>query len=152
SIMQRSDERILTTHVGSLVRPRALHAKQSNGSSDETSEAERDSSLAAAVDEVVSTQVAKGIDVINDGEFGKSSWSAYMLDRISGFEVRPERMQPAAWLGRDRERFADFFADEMPVGKSGAPMEACVGPISYRDTSKIERDIRNLQHAVAAAR
>src|SRR5690606_23612891 len=119
-LMQRSDDRILTTHVGSLVRPPALHIKQSSESTDGDA-AQHDNSLAAAVDEVVSMQVAKGIDVVNDGEFGKSSWSAYMLDRISGFEVRQERMQPAAWLGRDRERFADFFADEMPVAKSGMP-------------------------------
>lgn len=149
--MQRSDDRILTTHVGSLVRPPALHIKQSSESTDGDA-AQHDNSLAAAVDEVVSMQVAKGIDVVNDGEFGKSSWSAYMLDRISGFEVRQERMQPAAWLGRDRERFADFFADEMPVAKSGMPVEACVGPISYRDTSKVERDITNLQHAAKIAR
>jgi 5-methyltetrahydropteroyltriglutamate--homocysteine methyltransferase len=70
-----------------------------------------------------------------------------MLERINGFEIRPDRLKPLEWLGSDRERFADFFAREMPYVAEGMPTEACVGPISYRGSSAIARDIENLQHA-----
>jgi 5-methyltetrahydropteroyltriglutamate--homocysteine methyltransferase len=151
--MQRSDDRILTTHVGSLVRPPELQGGPEDRDDDTADSArKRESSLRAAVDEVVRKQVEVGIDVVNDGEFGKSSWSAYILDRIDGFEIRPEQLQPLDWLGRDRERFADFFAGEMPFAGTGMPTEACVGPIAYRDGSSVERDIANLRHAATIAR
>jgi 5-methyltetrahydropteroyltriglutamate--homocysteine methyltransferase len=139
--MQRSEDRILTTHVGSLVRPPELRASQPPTATQ----------LRAAVDEVVRRQVETGLDVVNDGEFGKSSWSAYMLDRISGFELRPERPKPLDWLGGDRERFAEFFAQEMPYALDGMPTEACTSPITWRGSAVVERDVANLRHALAAA-
>ena len=69
--------------------------------------------------EVVSRQVKAGIDVVNDGEFGKSGWANYSLERLSGFEPRPDKLYPAVWLGRDRIRFADFMAAEFPRGTVG---------------------------------
>ena len=78
--MKRSTERILTTHVGSLIRPQALQdflrAKQAGKPYDT---AAYDKCLTASVAEVVHKQAEVGIDVISDGEFGKSiSWSQYV--------------------------------------------------------------------------
>jgi 5-methyltetrahydropteroyltriglutamate--homocysteine methyltransferase len=136
--MRRSEERILTTHVGSLIRPADLNGV-------ETSDAER---LRAAVAQVVRQQVDLGIDVVNDGEFGKSSWASYILERISGFEIRENEPKPAEWLGRDRERFADYLAETMPFAVTGMPTEACVGPIEYRDERPLRAALDNLLAAI----
>src|SRR5580704_19712509 len=86
--MKRSTDRILTTHVGSLIRPQALQdflrLKQAGKPYDT---AAYDKCLTSSVAEVVHKQAEVGIDVISDGEFGKSiSWSQYVLERLSGFE------------------------------------------------------------------
>jgi 5-methyltetrahydropteroyltriglutamate--homocysteine methyltransferase len=140
--MRRSTERILTTHTGSLPRPAGL-LEATNG-------AAHDARLAEAVAEVVRQQLAAGLDIVNDGEFGKSSWAAYVLERISGFEVRRDELIPLNWLGRDRERFSDFFAKEMPNALTGSPTEVCVGPITYQGQAFIQRDVRNLKAALPA--
>ncbi|MBN1239706.1 MAG: cobalamin-independent methionine synthase II family protein [Gammaproteobacteria bacterium] len=138
--MRRSEDRILTTHVGSLIRPPELYAPDLG-----------DETLRGAVAVIVARQVQTGLDVVNDGEFGKSGWSSYALDRISGFEVRADRRKALDWLGRDRERFSDFFAREMPEALTGAPTEACIGPIEWRGDESIGRDVENLRRAAEAA-
>src|SRR6202140_392230 len=112
--MNRSTSRILTTHVGSLIRPDALQdflrAKQGGKPFDE---AAYDKCLTSSVAEVVRRQAEAGIDVVSDGEFGKSiSWSQYVLERLSGFERRPIKAgaNPSA-RGADRTRFAEFYAE-----------------------------------------
>jgi 5-methyltetrahydropteroyltriglutamate--homocysteine methyltransferase len=142
--MRRSENRILTTHVGSLIRPPELGEGVSRGVSAETQ-------LREAVKDVVARQVRLGIDIVNDGEYSKSSWSAYILERLSGFEVRQNQLQPLYWLGRDRVRFADFFAQEMPFSATGMPAEVCVAPIEYRDDGSLGRAIATLKQAVSAA-
>src|SRR5688572_11872097 len=111
--MRKSAKRILTTHVGSLIRPEPLlpfiRAKQSNQPYDD--EAYRDC-LATSVKEIVRRQAHAGIDVPSDGEFGKSiSWSQYALERLSGFERRPVRGLGTIAQGADRSRFAEFYAE-----------------------------------------
>ena len=147
--MRRSEERIFTTHVGSLIRPPMLHVRNHNGARAESCPNTAEVLLAAAVKDIVKRQVAVGLDVINDGEFGKSSWAAYILERLEGFEVRADQLQPLDWLGRDRERFADFFAREMPRAIDGMPAEVCVGPIAYRGRAEIARAIADLRAATA---
>jgi 5-methyltetrahydropteroyltriglutamate--homocysteine methyltransferase len=147
--MQRSEQRILTTHVGSLIRPKPLlEAARDSVSHRDAYE----QTLARAVAEVVARQAEAGIDVVNDGEFGKSGWANYSLERLTGFELRPDKLLPAVWLGRDRFRFAEFMAAEFPRGTTGTPGHACVGPIAYRGHAAIERDLANLTSAVAAVR
>ena len=81
---------------------------------------------------MVARQAKAGIDVVNDGEFGKSGWANYSLERLTGFEPRPDKLYPAVWLGRDRIRFAEFMAAEFPRGTVGTPGHACTSPITYR--------------------
>ena len=112
--MKRSEHRILTTHVGSLIRPKALldAARTATRARDAHDAGARGSAVA----DVVARQAKAGIDVVNDGEFGKSGWANYSLERLSGFEPRPDKLYPAVWLGRDRIRFAEFMAAEFPRG------------------------------------
>ena len=118
--MKRSDGRILTSHAGSLPRPEALlevnRPKLAGEAYDEKVYAER---LSAAVEEVCRKQAELGIDVINDGEFGKASfgvidygaWSSYAWARLSGWELGEPRRLPALAGRRDRARFAEFYAE-----------------------------------------
>ncbi len=147
--MKRSEQRILTTHVGSLIRPRTLLDAAKDRDPAHRGAYERE--LKGAVADVVSRQARAGIDVVNDGEFGKSGWANYSLERSSGFEPRPDKLYPAVWLGRDRIRFADFMAAEFPRGTVGTPGHACVGPIAYQGHASVRRDIDNLRSAATAA-
>jgi 5-methyltetrahydropteroyltriglutamate--homocysteine methyltransferase len=150
--MKRSSDRILTTHVGSLIRPPALQeflrAKQARKPYDEAAYA---TCLTDSVAEVVRKQAEVGVDVISDGEFGKSiSWSQYVLERLSGFERRP--IKPGAnpfARGVDRERFAEFYAELDAREVVATTVEAvCTGPIAYTGQAELKRDIDNFKLAL----
>jgi 5-methyltetrahydropteroyltriglutamate--homocysteine methyltransferase len=150
--MKRSTDRILTTHVGSLIRPPALQeflrAKQSGKPYDA---AAYDKCLAGSVADVVHKQADVGVDVVSDGEFGKSiSWSQYVLERLSGFERRA--IKPGAnpfTRGVDREQFAEFYAElDAREGVATTVEAVCVGPISYTGQGELKRDIDNFKSAL----
>jgi len=148
--VHRSETRFLTTHTGSLIRPDTL-VREPAPDADAGTRADYERALAAAVADVAARQLDIGLDVVNDGEFGKSSWSAYALARVTGFEIRADQLKPLDWLGRDRERFKGFFTDnpEMPTALTGAPAQVCVGPIKYTGHELIGRDLANLTAAAA---
>jgi len=127
--MRRSTDRILTTHVGSLIRPKALLEQATAARQQPAPQPHYLQALQQATAEVVRQQLDAGLDIVNDGEYGKSSWANYVLDRMTGFEFRPDTLYEATWLGRDRFRFAEFMAAQFPRGASGAPGHACIGPI-----------------------
>jgi 5-methyltetrahydropteroyltriglutamate--homocysteine methyltransferase len=150
--MKRSTDRILTSHVGSLVRPAALLELAANARANPSDRDEYEAYLKRAVADVVGKQANAGIDIVNDGEFGKLGWANYILDRLSGFEFRPDKLYPAVWLGRDRFRFRDFMAKEFPRGVSGSPGHACIGEIRYVDRESVRRDLANLKAATAKSK
>jgi len=150
--MKRSTDRILTTHVGSLIRPprlqELLRVRQKGDGFDQTS---YDQCLTQSVADVVQAQADTGIDVVSDGEFGKSiSWSQYVLDRLSGFERRP--FKPGANVfqrGADRTRFAEFYAElDAREGVATNMDSVCVGPITYTGQEELKRDIDNFKAAL----
>jgi len=150
--MKRSADRILTTHVGSLIRPPALQeflrAKQAGKPFDQKA---YDTCLTDSVADIVRHQAEIGIDVVSDGEFGKSiSWSQYVLERLSGFERRPiARGANPFKRGADRERFAEFYAElDEREGVATTAESVCVGPIDYGDTTELKRDIANFKAAL----
>ena len=108
--MKRSSDRILTTHVGSLIRPPALRAFLSaKEASEPFDHAAYAKCLNDSVAEVVRKQADIGIDVISDGEFGKAiSWAQYALFRLGGCERRPFTGSNPFARGIDRTRFAEF--------------------------------------------
>jgi 5-methyltetrahydropteroyltriglutamate--homocysteine methyltransferase len=158
--MKRSSNRILTTHVGSLIRPPQLlelvRARE-NGEPADAHAYER--CLKDSVAEVVRRQVQAGIDIVNDGEFGKStSWSLYALKRVSGFELRP--VQPGAnpfARGADRDRFREFYA-ELEGGNDRTwsnvtQREAvCVAPVKYTGLGELQQDLDNLKAALTGVK
>jgi len=138
--VKRSEKRILTTHVASLIRTPELKALAQSGN-------DAPEVLLRATAEVVKKQAAIGLDIISDGEFGKSSWSNYVLSWITGFEIHPDQLRPVEWLGRDLERFGEVIAREMPTVLASRQAEACVSPIEYRGHTAIRRAIANFQEA-----
>jgi 5-methyltetrahydropteroyltriglutamate--homocysteine methyltransferase len=154
--MKRSVDRILTTHVGSLIRPQPLQeflrAKQARKPFDSQA---YETCLTRSVADIVRRQAEAGIDVISDGEFGKSiSWSQYVLDRLSGFERRPVKPGGNPFQrGADRERFAEFYA-ELDAHEEVATRtdSVCVGPINYTGQAELQRDIENFKAALKGAK
>jgi 5-methyltetrahydropteroyltriglutamate--homocysteine methyltransferase len=151
--MKKSTNRILTTHVGSLIRPAPLQeflrAKQAGTPYDEKA---YDKCLSDAVAAVVRQQADAGIDVPSDGEFGKSiSWSQYALERLSGFERRPIKQDATNPFkrGADRTRFAEFYAElDAHDGVATTTEVICVGPIKYTGHAELQRDIDNFKAAL----
>jgi 5-methyltetrahydropteroyltriglutamate--homocysteine methyltransferase len=150
--MKRSSNRILTTHVGSLIRPPALQeflrARQVRKPYDESAYAK---CLTESVTTIVRQQADVGIDVVSDGEFGKSiSWSQYALDRLSGFERRPVKSDANPFKrGADRERFAEFYAElDAHDGVATTSESICTGPIHYTGQTELQRDIDNFKTAL----
>jgi 5-methyltetrahydropteroyltriglutamate--homocysteine methyltransferase len=152
--VKRSEDRILTTHAGSLIRPpevAAFYTARQKGVPVDNQA--YDAALRTAVSHVVRHQAEAGIDVVDDGEFSKSSWGTYINQRVSGFKPDPERDMAINYTGRDSDRFAEFF--ESPAG-GGRRMrwrgaDVCVEPIVYVDKHSINRDIENLKAAIADA-
>ena len=161
--MKRSDGRILTSHAGSLPRPEALlevnRAKLAGETYDEKVYAER---LSAAVEEVCRKQAELGIDVINDGEYGKASsgpidygsWSSYAWARLSGWEPGEPGRLPALAGRRDRARFADFYAELDATGfrsssSLGGRPPVFTGPITYIGQQAVRTDLANFKTALA---
>jgi 5-methyltetrahydropteroyltriglutamate--homocysteine methyltransferase len=151
--MKRSIDRILTTHVGSLIRPpelqEFLRARQAGQPVDDRAYQQ---CLQDAVAVIVRRQADAGVDIVSDGEFGKSiSWSQYVLERLSGFERRPVEPGDNPFArGADRQRFAEFYAElDAREGLATTTDSVCVGPISYIGEGALQRDIKNFKAALA---
>jgi 5-methyltetrahydropteroyltriglutamate--homocysteine methyltransferase len=160
--MAGSADRILTTHVGSLVRPDdllAFIALQQEGKPYD--QAAYQACLEKSVADVVRKQVDAGIDIVSDGEYGKSiSWSRYILDRLSGFEERNDKTIGfrGAVAGKDRRDFAEFYEEYeaahgfVGMGKTFKTGTWVVtGPIEYTGHALIRRDIADVKRAVAGS-
>ena len=85
--MKHSTQRILTTHVGSLARPDALlpllRLKEQGKPYDREELARQ---VREAVAYAVRKQVEAGVDIVTDGEQGKSGFFTYVIERFNGFE------------------------------------------------------------------
>ena len=176
--MKRSADRILTTHVGSLVRPPEIRdvmdAKETGADYDH---GQYQDVLRTEVKDVVRRQAEAGIDVISDGEFGKAGWFRYLSERLSGLEVREirpgEKLKTPFDLTPESELYPDFYEaylpimyldwlppdqTKTPIGR--APAETgqkaggksmvwdCTGPLSYQGQVDINQDIANFGDAL----
>jgi 5-methyltetrahydropteroyltriglutamate--homocysteine methyltransferase len=142
--MKRSEDRILTTHVGSIPRPEAMLSLANQRIGPPRDPAQYARVLREAVADVVNKQVEAGIDIVNDGEYGKSSWANYVLERVSGFEQRPGEKATMEWLGRDRERFPEVIQQEFRNMPGTIAKQVCTGAIRYTPTD-VRRDVENLE-------
>ena len=144
--MKSSSERILTTHVGSLPRSKAVtdgvFAKENEQPYNEQDLA---TTITAAVVDVVARQVEVGVDLVSDGEMSKISYATYIKDRITGFEGDSERNPPA-----DLEEFPGFLKRQSSSG--GTPSykrPCCVAEIKVKDMQPLQEDLDNLSAAVS---
>ncbi|HWP59013.1 MAG TPA: cobalamin-independent methionine synthase II family protein [Candidatus Acidoferrales bacterium] len=155
--MKRSADRILTTHVGSLARPKALldlmDAKLHGKPYDREAYARQ---VRSAVAEVVRRQVECGIDIVSDGEQGKASFNAYVAERLTGFEpigsgerIRTRMQTPEAQAFP--EYYERYFAEHMR-GVGPNHQLVCTGPVAYKGQKEVLTDIENLKAAVAGLR
>jgi len=143
--MNRSIERILTTHVGSLPRGPAmldLLYKKENG--EPYDPAAFDTAVASAVDDVVAKQVETGIDIVSDGETSKVGYATYIKDRLSGFAGHYPR-PPHLDLAPHPE-----FRDAMTrmIGKQTFKRAGCTGPVELVDRDAMQKDVANLRAAL----
>jgi 5-methyltetrahydropteroyltriglutamate--homocysteine methyltransferase len=149
-IMQRSTERILTTHAGSLPRPAQLLPLVFAQEAGETVDGDLlDAEIQAAVMETVKKQAAAGVDVLNDGEVSKPSYATYVKDRLTGFGGEGSIQEVAAAV-MNLDAFPDF-ADHMAATMASAAeirFTSCDGPVSYVGQVAVRADIENLKAAV----
>jgi len=150
--MQRSTNRILTTHCGSLPRPADLldlmKAKITGQPYDSEAYAAR---VRSAVSDSVRQQIECGIDIPTDGEQSKPGFFTYVTERLAGFEPRPGP-RPAMFQAEVEafpEYYKQYFSGAM-LGVTLVPMVpfVCTGPVSYRGQAAVERDIENLKAAL----
>ena len=152
--MRRRTDRILTTHVGSLARPRnvldLLFAKERQ----EEYDADLfESSVCDAVSDIVKEQVGVGIDIVCDGEQSKSSFLTYIAERLKGFSPS-EKQGEDLWVeSRETIAFPEFYDAHRKAreGLVAKPVKlVCTGPVTYDGHTVLQRDISNLKAAVHA--
>jgi 5-methyltetrahydropteroyltriglutamate--homocysteine methyltransferase len=147
--MKHSTERILTTHVGSLPRPpdllQMVRAKARGEPVDEQKLASR---VKEAVAEVVRKQVDTGLDVIDDGEFGKPSFVTYIRDRLGGLE--PIGVRPNAWLSsREAMTFPDYYKQQESASPRAKQVQmACTSPLTYKGQAALKAELDTLKTAL----
>ena len=150
--MASTTKRILTTHVGSLVRPDDFAALLRRRIAGAVGDSEYGPALRSAVRTVVAEQVAAGVNVVSDGEYGKGiGWEQYVLERLAGFGPRLQLATAGGVAFGDFARFKDFYGELWPKEGYLEGIFPCVGPISYTGHAALQRDIDNLKGAMTAA-
>jgi 5-methyltetrahydropteroyltriglutamate--homocysteine methyltransferase len=159
--MERSADRILTTHCGSLPRARELlaplHAKDAGLPYDRDVLAAQ---VRASVTDVVRRQIEAGIDIVDDGEHSKSSFATYARSRIAGLQPTDKPRARLGEVSRDALAFPAVYEEMKAMygartAATGRPrgMAAliCTGPIKYVGQAEVIADIENLKQAIAGA-
>ena len=162
--MKTSTERILTTHVGSLVRPESIRALlRARVGGQAVDEAELAARVADAVRDVVRRQAEVGIDVVSDGEMSKTSFLGYTDERLTGFATSTAPNDPSlaktggVWARRVearrewrafREYYTEYLPREMPM--AAAP-SVCVGPVAYKGEAILQKDLATFKAALQGA-
>jgi 5-methyltetrahydropteroyltriglutamate--homocysteine methyltransferase len=150
--MQRSTERILSTHVGSLARPHDLLEIMREREYGRPYDVDGfDKRVRSAVADVVAEQVRAGLDVVTDGELGKVSFLTYVKDRLAGFDGGVgERLKFASWQV-EIDAFPEYYAGYLgKYSEQVSPMTTmvCTGPISYIGHAQLQTDLDNLRAAL----
>src|SRR5947207_3447224 len=165
--MNRSTEKILTTHSGSLIRtPAIIEGMKARTIGRPYDEAKLAADVHQGVCEVVRKQVDAGIDVVNDGELGRRGFTSYIHERLNGLEPRqPEPDDFKLGPGGERAVFPEFSEqydrhfryiwmypeiDMQEVADAPAIVERfrVTGPIRYKGQAYVHKDIQTLKEAV----
>lgn len=149
--MRRSDERILTTHTGSLPRPAALtqlYARRARGETVDTDAIE--TGAREAVTDIVGKQIAAGIDVINNGEQSRDSFVLYLRDRLTGLGGSGSRR-----MSEDIDRYPEFKRQfqarvaNKDVVSVRDRLPKTIGPLAYKDRALVDRECADFAAALA---
>ena len=136
--MRRSTDHILTTHVGSLPRPddlvELLYAADGG--------AQRDARIHQAVADTVREQAAAGIDVVNDGEMGRVSYSTYVNTRLTGYEDKKHVPRGPRAGDADFPGYTEW-SQRTQAGSFRIDRFACTGPVKYVGQAELHKDIAN---------
>jgi 5-methyltetrahydropteroyltriglutamate--homocysteine methyltransferase len=158
-----ANDRIMATHVGSLVRPPELieHLKKIEAG-EAYDQAGYEACLKRSIDTVVRQQAEAGIDIVSDGEFSKGkNWAFYVHDRLGGMQRRPltpeEAKDPMATPGggQDQKAFPEFYAEYNKATGLGARLSFRIeikSKLKYTGQAQVQRDIANLKSAVGKAK
>jgi 5-methyltetrahydropteroyltriglutamate--homocysteine methyltransferase len=142
--MRRSTERILTTHTGSLPRPakvvELLLAGYRGG-------AAFDAAVADAVAGVIAQQKAAGLDIVNDGEQGRTDYTVHVIDRLTGFAGETD-----APRGTGEPEFPELAEILKQFASPFQHRPACSGPVAWKDFAAVEADIARAKAALTKAR
>src|SRR5438445_6914299 len=139
--MQRSTVRILTTHTGSLPRPAALvQMVEGHDQREVRTHPGFTSQVQAAVAAVVRKQADVGIDVLSDGEMSKVAFSAYVTERVTGFDGPPHPPAPQI----EPRLFPDYYQSLQPMCPG---FRACHGPITWRADAYVQQHLTTRQAA-----
>jgi len=151
--MKRSTDRILTTHAGSLPRPPALRdGIRTLLEGQPFDEAALAGEVKSAVAEVVRLQADAGVDIVSDGEQGKTGFLLYGNQRLAGFEmVQIQEGESRRAPRRDEQAFPEFYQEYYGTeGDSGPRRQPlCTGPITYTGQHLVQQDILNFRAALA---
>ena len=161
--MPHNIDRILTTHVGSLIRPpKLIEFWRLIEDGKPYDEAAFEACLTESVTEVVRQQADVGIDIVSDGEFSKGlNWAFYIFKRLKGIAVRPatpeELKDPMASMsgGQDRRAFPEFYAEydtATGLGKRLSNRVVVNEQISYSGQGQVGRDIKNITAGLTIAK
>ena len=147
--MNRSNDRILTTHTGRL-----------NEGRDREEKARDLDYVRTAMRETVKKQLEIGFDSISDGEFGKFGGINYYGPRLTGLTIRPLKPGETAGMGQnshERKEFAQFYADQATSGtgldraraaSTNPTRMICNGPITYQGQEQVQHDIDMFREAL----
>src|SRR5579872_2549221 len=149
--MKHSTDRILTTHAGSLPRPADLLALVERDGGKALDEPGTATQLRGAVADIVQKQVELGIDVVDDGEYGKPSFVSYINERLGGYEVNANPGPRNQWsTSREGLSFPEFYS-QLHAASTHTHM-ICTGPITYTGHARLRRDIDNFKAALKDAK
>jgi 5-methyltetrahydropteroyltriglutamate--homocysteine methyltransferase len=141
--MRRGTSQILTTHTGSLPRPAKVVEQLLAGT---RSGPALDAAVAEAVADVIAKQQAAGLDIINDGEQGRTDYTVHVIDRLNGFEGETDVPR-----GTGEPEFPELAQLLKQFASPFQHRPACSGPVSWKDFAAVERDIARAKAAMTNA-
>ena len=142
--MLRSGDRILTTHTGSLPRPaKVVELLLADKDKPGANRAALDAAVDDAVAGVVKKQIEAGLDIVNDGEQGRTDYTVHVLDRLTGFEG-----QSTPPLGTGEPEFPELAAILSQFATPFQHRPACSGPVAWKDWPAAEADIARAKTAM----
>ena len=144
--MRRSTKGILTTHTGSLPRPANVVEQLLAEKKGKADRAALDAAVRDAVAGVIAKQKAAGIDIVNDGEQGRTDYTVHVIGRLNGFEGQSD-----APRGTGEPEFPELAEILKQFASPFQHRPACSGPVSWKDFSAVEADIARAKAAMTEA-